>query len=632
MRRSLVLGLIVCLLGQASWNLRADPQNALLAQDAAATEAKKAEEKAADDKKDDSKKDEAKSEAAKAEDKKKNIHSLALFTLDEDLPEGAGIETLFGDTSSTLSSTIEHIDAAVADKKIAGIVLSIKSPGLGRGKVEELRAAVARARKAGKKVYALADELSNGDFLLASACDEVILPPSGTVTASGVRAEVTFYKDLFDKLGVKADMLQVGDFKGAAEPFVRSEMSAEFRAQFEALIDDFYNQMIDTIAGDRKLDRGRVKDLLDEGLYTAAEAKECGLIDRVAYEDEFRAQLKEQTKADEVKLVEDYGDDTSETELSGISGMMKLMQAISGGGESAKKAAGRGKKIAVVYATGVIVSGEGGTSLFESVLGGDTIVKAIREAEADDKVVAIVLRVDSPGGSALASDLIWREIVRAKKPVVASMGDMAASGGYYISMGADKILAEAGTLTGSIGVVGGKVALRGLFDKVGIKTEVISRGRNSGWESMDQPFSDSERQAWLKIMRDIYKQFTTKAAEGRKLDLEKLEHLAQGKVYTGRQALSHKLVDQIGTLDDAVAEAKKLAGLEADAEIERLILPEPKSFIEELFGGAALETHARREVKLVAPLVNDVIGDAAMLSRLFAEPAVTVMPFRVRIK
>ncbi len=219
MRRSLVLGLIVCLLGQASWNLRADPQNALVAQDVAATEAKQSEEKAVDDKKDDSKKDEAKTDAAKPDDKKKNIHTLAAFTLDEDLPEGAGIETLFGDTSSTLSSTIESIDAAVADKKIAGIVLSLKSPGIGRGKVEELRAAVARARKAGKKVYALADELSNGDFLLASACDEVILPPSGTVTASGVRAEVTFYKDLFDKLGVKADMLQVGDFKGAAEPF-----------------------------------------------------------------------------------------------------------------------------------------------------------------------------------------------------------------------------------------------------------------------------------------------------------------------------------------------------------------------------------------------------------------------------
>jgi protease-4 len=216
------------------------------------------------------------------------------------------------------------------------------------------------------------------------------------------------------------------------------------------------------------------------------------------------------------------------------------------------------------------------------------------------------------------------------------MGDMAASGGYYISMGADKVLAEPRTLTGSIGVVGGKMALAGLFNKLGVKTEVISRGKNSGWDSMDRPFTDSEREAWLGIMKDIYQQFTTKAAAGRNMELAQLESLAQGRIYTGRQAVANKLVDQLGTLDEAVAEAKKLAGIDEKEDVERLILPEPKSFFEELLMGPSLEATARRaiasEVQATAPGLLEVLGDAARLPRLFREPGVTVMPFRVRIR
>jgi protease-4 len=285
---------------------------------------------------------------------------------------------------------------------------------------------------------------------------------------------------------------------------------------------------------------------------------------------------------------------------------------------------------------GIIMPGESTSGLFEATLGGDTLVKALREAEEDDKVVAIVLRVNSPGGSALASDLVWREVTRIKKPIVASMGDMAASGGYYISMGADKILAEPRTLTGSIGVVGGKMALGGLFGKVGIKTEIISRGKNSGLESMDRPFTDSEREAWLKIMKDIYKQFTTKAAEGRKMEIAQLESLAQGRIFTGRQAAANKLVDQLGTLDDAVAEAKKLAGIDESETVERLILPEPKSFIEELLMGPSVEARAtlklKQELSATLPGLLDVLDDASRLPQLFREPGVTVLPFRARIR
>jgi protease-4 len=639
MRHSLLLALIVCLVGYGPWDLRAQASDVTVAfaddkaepqqkDDAVADKAEKKDEPAAETK------PAAAAEVKPEEKKSSKVQTLALFALDSDLPEGPGQGGFLGDLAPGLHKIIERIDRATKDEKIGGIVLRLQNPALGSGKVGELRAAVARARKAGKKVYALVDDITNGDYLLAAACDEIIMPPSGSVTISGVRAEVTFYKDLLDKVGVKADMLQVGDFKGAAEPVTRSEMSPEFRKQFESVIDDLYNQMVDTIAAERKLDRGRVKDLLDQGLFTAAAAKEAGLIDRVAYEDEFRASLKDQAKADEIKLADDYGKQKVDVDFSGFGGMMKLMEMISGGGESKKTS--KGKKIAIVYAVGVIMPGESASGLFEATLGGETLVKALRKAEEDENVAAIVLRVNSPGGSALASDLVWREVTRIKKPIVASMGDMAASGGYYISMGADKILAEPRTLTGSIGVVGGKMALAGLFNKLGIKTEVISRGKNSGWESMDQPFTASEREAWLSIMKDIYQQFTTKAAAGRKMELAELEGLAQGRIYTGRQAVANKLADQLGTLDDAVAEAKKLAGLGENDAVERLILPEPKSFFEELLMGPSLEASAgrtlQRELQATMPGLLDVLDDAARLPRMFREPAVTVMPFRVRIR
>ena len=223
----------------------------------------------------------------------------------------------------------------------------------------------------------------------------------------------------------------------------------------------------------------------------------------------------------------------------------------------------------------------------------DVTIKAIREAEEDNTVKAIVLRVDSPGGSALASDLIWREVVRAKKPIVASMAGTAASGGYYISMGADKILAEPGTLTGSIGVVGGKFAIEGMLNKLGVNTDIISRGKAAGVFSATEPFTPTERDAWMRLMTDIYDQFTGKAAEGRKMELAKLQELAQGKVYTGRQAAANGLVDKVGTLGDAVIEAKQLAGLKADEKVEILSLPKPKSFLDQLLEGPSIETEAK---------------------------------------
>lgn len=589
---------------------------------------KKSKEKASKEKAAEVKVETADSKAkkqVKAEAKKLRI---AAFRLSQRFPEGPAIGGAFGDLAPRLVKLVERIDQAAGDKNVSGIVLRIDSPGLGRGKVGELRAAIERARKAGKKVYAELHEASGADYMLATACDEIVMPPAGTLSITGVRAEVMFYKGLFDKLGLKADMLQVGDYKGAAEPMMRKRMSPEFRKQLESVIDDFYQQMVATIARERRLDRSRVRELIDEGLLTAVAAKEAGLIDRVAYADDFRKALADEHKTDDVTLVDDYGTKPIDDDFSGLGGLVKLMELFAG--SDGKTTSSRTKKVAVVYVVGAIVTGKGGGGLMGETVGSDTVIKALRKADEDDSVVGIVLRVDSPGGSAAASDLIWHEIRRIEKPVVASMGDTAASGGYYISMAADKILAEPGTLTGSIGVVGGKVAVKGLLDKLGVTTEVVARGKNSGWSSMDEPFTDSERKVVTALMQDIYKQFTEKAAKCRGIGLEEVEALAGGRVYSGRMAVDNKLVDELGTLEDAIAEVKRRAGLKKDDKIERMMLPEPKSIFEELFGGGLLANSGVQSAmpeEILTPL-----REAQTLRRLFDKPAVLVMPHVIRIK
>jgi protease-4 len=291
-------------------------------------------------------------------------------------------------------------------------------------------------------------------YLLAAACDEIILAPPGMLMVPGVRLEMTFFKDMQGKHGLEEDMLKMGKCKGAAEPFTRSSMSPALRENLEALVDDSYEQMVAMIAKDRKLEDYQVKTLLDQGLFTAAAARKAGLVDRVAYADELLDDLRKKHKKDELKVVTDYKKKRSRAEFSGLTGMIKMMELMLGGRPTAH-VTGK-KQIAVVYAVGSIVQGKSSKGILGgSVLGSSTIVKALRTAAKNPNVRAIVLRVDSPGGSSVASDLIWREIVKIKKPVIASMGDIAGSGGYYISMGADKIFAEPGTLTGSIGVVGG---------------------------------------------------------------------------------------------------------------------------------------------------------------------------------
>jgi protease-4 len=517
---------------------------------------------------------------------------VAVIALEGSLAEGVGQGGILADVSPRLHRLVERLDRAAMDRKVGAVLVAMKAPELGRARADEIRAAILRLRAKGKPVAVHLLDAEPVHYLVAGAADEILIAPAATLAITGVRAEVTFLKELLDKLGVEAEILQVGEFKGAGEMLTRSGMSPQLREQYESYVGDLFDQLVEQVAADRRLPRERVQELIDTGVFSPEAAQAAGLVDAIAYEDEAilrlarRAKLVPEGGGRETppKVLRDYARQSlDEADFSGITGLMKLMDLFSGGGKAGSR--GGSKRIAVVHLTGAIEDGSS-PGLLAGGGGPGPVIKALRAAAADDSVAAIVLRIDSPGGSALASDLIWREASRASKPVVASLSDTAASGGYYVAVAADRIVAAPGTLTGSIGVVGGKVAVGSALARLGVHTDVVSRGRNAGWLSMQEPFRDHEREAFLGTMRGIYHLFTTKVAEGRKIDPARMPELAEGRIYTGRQALDKGLVDRLGTLDDAIAEAKRLAGIGEEESVDRVLLPEPRGLFEDLFGAA----------------------------------------------
>jgi protease-4 len=593
------------------------PLTAVHGQTATAEPKAKVADKDAKDDKDD--------KDAKATEKqaKKKSPVIAQITLAGSIPDGVGQGGLLADVSPHLHRLIERLDKAAADTRVKGVVLSIESPAIGRGRAEELRAAIGRIRKAGKPVAAHLIGADPVHYVVASACDTVAMPPAATLEITGVRTEVTFFKAMLDKLGVDAEILQVGEFKGAGEPLTRTSMSPQLRAQYEQFVGDLYEQLVERVAADRKLPAEQVRTLIDTGVFTPEAAVKAKLIDAVAYEDEVISGLAGRLKLDEPKISRDYAEQKMDNDFSGIGGLVKLVELLSGQKQAA--AAGKDKQIAIIYLTGEIKEGKGKDELLAGgSAGSDSVIEAIRDAAKDEKVAAIVLRIDSPGGSALASDLIWREAERTTKPVVASLGDTAASGGYYVAVAADKIVAAPGTLTGSIGVVGGKIAVGKALEKYGVHTDVVAKGRNAGWLSMQTPFTEQEREVFLATMKDVYRLFTSKVASGRKLDMETIGKLAEGRVFTGRMAKDLGLVDRLGTLDDAIDEAKKLAGIGADEAIERVLLPEPRGLFDDLFGmagdAAPVARLASAGTATGSSFAREALVRAALLARMAGVP------------
>ena len=565
---------------------------------------------------------------------------VAHIKLGGDLDESpVETEPLFGSPEENLAIKMSRIRKAAQDENIDALYIELAGIECGFGKLNEVHETLEAFRKTGKKIYAYSEDMSSKDYLVSLMCDKIYMPESGTLMLYGLRAEITFYKNTLDMLKLKADVLKMGDFKSAVEPYIKDEMSDANREQISSMLDDnFENEILDAIIkgrADKNWNRDDVKAIIDQGPFTAGKAKELGLVDLLIYDDQLESTIAKSLGVQEVSMQNDYA--KAKAKELDFSNPFALMSAMTG---PKKKSSSKNPKIAIVYAVGAISSGKSSVDplMGGETMGSDTIVKAIRKANDDPTVKAIVLRIDSPGGSALASDMIWRALKQCNKPVVASMADVAASGGYYIAAGCHTIYCEPGTITGSIGVFGMKIVTGGLERWAGMNTEVIARGQNSGINSTTFAWSDSERKAMTLIIEDVYKMFLTKSLAGRKaagkeeMTYEELEKLAGGRVWTGRQAKANGLVDTLGTLDDAVAAAQKLAKLEVDPTMERIVLPEATSFFEKLVNSADSLPFGSLELLKQIPGASKALRLATPLLSTRKDPIKVLVPFHIEWK
>jgi protease-4 len=537
---------------------------------------------AADDNKPADDKTAAKAAASKSAEAAK---SVAVFRLEGSLKETPGGDAFPFDTSksTSLKELLGRLDKAKEDKAISAIVLLLEGPSPGLAQIEELRNALAELKAADKEVYAHSDSLDTSAYVLLSGASRLSMSPTADLWLVGAYGESPYLRDLLEKIGVRPDFLTCGAYKSAAEMFMRASPSPEAEKMQNWLLDGMYQTQLRLIAEGRKVSTDKARQWVDDGPYTAEKAKAAGLIDAVEHRQDFVAAIKKEY-GDNVKLDLAYGKKkANEVDLSSPFGALQLWsELLTGGKKKAHKTS-----VAVVYVDGPIALGSPEASLLGSTEGAysSAIRKALDEAARDDTVKAVVLRVDSPGGSAVASEIILdaAKRVKAKKPLVVSMGNVAASGGYYVACSSDLIYADEGTITGSIGVVAGKLATTEMWNKLGVHWKSYKRGKNAGLLSSASTFSDEERQRLQGWMDEIYGVFKGHVVAVRGDRLKKdIEELAGGRVYTGRQALELGLVDKIGTLGDAVEYVAAEAKLE-DYEIRAL--PEPKNFLELLLDG-----------------------------------------------
>jgi protease-4 len=507
----------------------------------------------------------------------------------------------------SLRVLVESLDRAAQDPRVRSLVLRVGSlSDAGFGKVQELRDGIARFRASGKPAYAHLEFAGNKEFYLAAACDKIFAVPTAILDVSGLAAEVSFYRGTLDKVGVEAQFVGVGKYKNAPNQYTETGFTPPHREQTEALLDSLYAQFVAGLAESRGRSEAEVRGLVDAGPYDGRSALAAGLVDELLYADDLEGRLKGADRITPGRYV-------------------RSSRGLSFDGRP---------KIAVVYAVGTIISGEGGQGAFGgSFAGSDTVARALREARQDSSIRAIVLRVDSPGGSGTASEVIWREVAlaRAAKPMVASMGDVAASGGYYIAMGADEIVAEPGTITGSIGVFGGKFSLRRLYDKIGLTQETVLRGRNAALFSDYKAWDEKERAKVHGLMSAFYDDFVGKAAQGRKKTKEEIHAIAQGRVWTGREALEQGLIDTLGGLDTAVAAAKSRARIPKGQEVVLVVLPERKSFFETIL--ERQEEDGEVEAGLLARALPQEVRDLLEMAVSSSDRgAIARLPYSLRFR
>ena len=556
-------------------------------------------------------------------------NSVLVIKLEGQVPEYSQkdpMAELFGvKQPQSLTGIITNLRKAKVDSRISAVVLDISFTDLGWGKSDELRRAMKDFRESGKPLYSYTELGMNKEYYIAAASDKIYMPPTGDIYVNGFAANAMFYRGSLDKLGVEPEVIQIGKYKTAPEQYTRKEMSEGQRETLNSILDDLYGRMISSIAEDRKLSKEKVTEIVDTAPHRATNAKEAGLIDEAKYRDQMYDDLKKKLSVAEDK------------ELSLVSAATYTEVAPS------SLNLNNGSRVAVIYASGGITTGRSSSSPFGGqMLGSDTIVSAVNTAAKDESIKAIVLRVDSPGGSALASDLMWHAIEKAKKkkPVVVSMADYAASGGYYIACNANKIVAEPSVLTGSIGVFMGKPNIKGMYDWLGVSNEYILRGKNAGLFRETESWTEEERAKFQQQANDIYyTDFVPKVAKGRNMDVEKVNSLGQGRVWTGAQAKENGLVDQLGGLEIAIEEAKKLAEIPEDEQVTRVALPKKPGLFETLASSSGIYSSKSKEEKAkqafaeaMPERMKKLFRRAEMLERMGRGESMLIMPFELEIK
>lgn len=519
--------------------------------------------------------------------------------------------TLFsGEANVGVSDVISAIEAAKTDDNIKGISILNNTSTIGIAQMKALRDQLEDFKKSGKFVVAYADVYSQREYYLNSVADTIYLNPVGEMDFKGLSSEIMFYKDLQEKSGVKMEVIRHGKYKSAVEPFLENKMSDANREQVSSLLNSVWNSIVTDIAKSRKIPVAKLNEIAENLLARTPEmARSQKLIDKIAYEDEYRNAIK---KALKVEKDEDYNSITITDYAQKTATSPKNTDA--------------DDKIAIIYAQGEIKSGEGDVSY----IGEGSMRRSLQEARKDKNVKAIVLRIDSPGGSALTSDLIWREIELTKKtkPVVVSMGNLAASGGYYIACNANTIFAEANTITGSIGVFGILPNFTQLSQKIGINTETVKTHKNAAEYSPFQPLDTDFRAITQESVERIYAVFVNRVAAGRKMTFEQVDAIGQGRVWSGSEALKIGLVDKIGGMDDALAAAAKLGKIK---NYKTQNYPEYEKTFEDMIAGFPF-------AKTKESLIKEEIGTEnyeifQKVKKISTQKGIqTMMPFEISIK
>lgn len=519
-------------------------------------------------------------------------------------------EVLFGGGAESYVHLLDRLAYAAESKSVKGMVIDMTSPRFSWAQVEELKTAIEGLQAKGKPVVALmGGQPDSRAYYLASTCDHVFLHPAGGLNLIGMSSEVQFFAGTLDLVGVEAQYVKRAKYKSSPEQWTNTEPSDGSREQMDDLMDDLYANLVTGIAEGRSFSEEEVQELIDGGPYTAQEALDLRLVDGLIYPDQFEDTLE--------GIFPRGADLDDEYRMSPDTNGWRMP-----------------KQVAIVYVTGPITGGESSSGGFLSGAntGADTVVRYLRQATNDSSVKAVVLRVDSPGGSAYASDEIWRAIELLKKegkPVIVSMGGVAASGGYYVAAGADAIYAESTTVTGSIGVYTGKYSFTELYEKVGISYELYLRGRKSGMYSTSRPMDQVELAAVDRMIDDTYTMFKTRVSQGRELTMEEVEVVARGRVWSGTRAKEAGLVDEVGGLMMAIDRAKAEAGLDAEADVELVTYRgQPDSW------GEVPQTAARLVFNTFAPevVVPEPVAAWLPYAALANEQQLLLMPYIIEIK